>query len=72
MDDNKILAPFRVSEKEQLSLIYSVLEARPVNNVKPVSEVSSPIHQTNNYPLFEHYKPISKIVDFDYLKDEKK
>ena len=72
MDKDKNYKPFNEDEAQQLSFLYTILESQPKKAYSEKdSTVFSKLHQTNNYPLFEHHKPISKIIDYTFLKHDK-
>lgn len=70
MSTDKSLAPLSKKELEQVSFIYARLDHYELsNNGLSHSPVESKLHKTNNYPLYEHHKLISKILDLSLLKN---
>lgn len=68
--DYKKLNGLAEKQLEQVSFIYRLMESRAITPLEQEGkEVISRSHYTRKYPVYEHHKPISKIIDLDILSD---
>ena len=66
----KRLTPLNADQLSQVSFMYSTLESYPLINPKADSDSLNLKNKSQSYPVFEHHKPISKILDIKFLHVE--
>jgi len=72
MEKEKINHPFTNTQLQQLSFNYQLLEGVSIPYKKPIvcKNAVSAYHQSNNYIIQEHHKPISKIINWSDIEND--